>query len=212
MPSEVAAPVDRSGTIGIVPARFGDKIIGGAEIVLRHIAEGLQERGWAVEVLTTCAVDYFSWDNEVPAGLSEEGGLSVRRFPVVKSTSGRERDVLGHRMLAGDRLTLAEQVRWVNDDVRVPELYHYLLEHAQDYRALVFGPYLFWPAFTCSQVAPDRSLLWTCLHDEPYAYQQVFEPMLSGVAGLFMQTDPEHDLLHRVNSSPEPHALVGCGV
>lgn len=208
MPSEI----DRSGTLGIVPARFGDRIIGGAEIVLRHIAEGLQERGWSVEVLTTCAVDYFSWDNEVPAGESVEGGLRVRRFPVVRSTAGRERDVLGHRMLAGDRLTLAEQVRWMNDDVRVPELYHYLLGHAKNYRALVFGPYLFWPAFTCSQVAPDRSLLWTCLHDEPYAFQPVFEPLLSGVAGLFVQTDPEHDLLHRVNAAPAPHAVVGCGV
>lgn len=204
--------VDRAGRIAVIPARYGPKIIGGAEIVLRRIAAGLQDRGWDVEVLTTCAVDYFGWENEVPAGVSVEDGLTVRRFPVVKTTAGRERDVLGHRMLAGDRLTLAEQLRWLNDDVRVPELYDHLLDHAQDYRALLFGPYLFWPAFTCSQIAPERSLLWTCLHDEPYAYQPVFEPMLSGLAGLFLQTDPEHELAHRVVPHLAPHAVVGCGV
>lgn len=205
-------PVDRRGRIAVVPARFGPTIIGGAEIVLRRIASGLQDRGWDVEVLTTCAVDYFSWDNEVPAGLAVEDGLPVRRFPVVASTSGAERDALGHRMLAGDRLTPAEQMRWINADVRVPELFSYLLERSDDYRALLFGPYLFWPAFACSQVAPERSLLWTCLHDEPYAYQPVFEPLLSGLAGLFLQTDPEHELAHRIHATLAPHEVVGCGV
>ena len=208
MPSER----ERVGRIAVVPARFGPKIIGGAEIVLRHIASGLQDRGWDVDVLTTCAVDYFAWSNEVPAGLAVEDGLSVRRFPVVQSTKGHERDVLGHRMLAGDRLTTGEQLRWLNDDVRVPELYHYLLEHHADYRAMLFGPYLFWPAFACSQVAPERSLLWTCLHDEPYAYQALFQPMLSGLAGLFLQTEPEHDLAHKIVPDLAPHAVVGCGV
>jgi glycosyltransferase involved in cell wall biosynthesis len=60
---------------------------------------------------------------------------------------------------------------------------------------------------------PDRSILWTCLHDEPYAYQEVFEPVFAGVAGLFLQTAPEHDLAHRIHPvGLAPHALVGCGV
>ena len=209
---DASRPVDRRGLIAVVPARFGPAIIGGAEIVLRRIASGLQDRGWGVEVLTTCAVDYFSWDNEVPAGVAQEDGLRVRRFPVVASTSGHERADLGHRILAGEHLSPGEQMRWLNADVRVPELYHYLLEHGHGYRALLFGPYLFWPAFACSQIAPERSLLWTCLHDEPPAYLPLFEPLLSGLAGLYLQTDPEHDLAHRINSSLAPHAVIGCGV
>jgi glycosyltransferase involved in cell wall biosynthesis len=205
-------PDQRIGRIGIVPARFGPKIVGGAEIVLRHIAEGLQGRGWDVEILTTAATDYFSWENDQPVGTAVEDGLTVRRFEAVKSTPGTERSVLGHRMLAGDRLSLAEQERWMNDDVRVPDLYHHLLLHANEYRALVFGPYLFWPSYACSQVAPDRSLLWTCLHDEAAAYQDIYKPLLSGVAGLFLQTEPEHELAHAIHPQLAPHAVVGCGV
>lgn len=202
----------RVGKLGIVPARFGPKIVGGAEIVLRHIAEGLQGRGWDVEILTTAATDYFAWENDQPVGVREEDGLTVRRFEAVKSTPGTERSVLGHRMLAGDRLSLTEQERWMNDDVRVPDLYHHLLLHAHEYRALVFGPYLFWPSYACSQVAPDRSLLWTCLHDEAAAYQDIYKPLLSGVAGLFLQTEPEHELAHSIHPQLAPHAVVGCGV
>jgi glycosyltransferase involved in cell wall biosynthesis len=206
------ADVVRRGRLGFVPARFGPKIVGGAEIVIRKIAEGLQERGWDVEILTTTALDYFSWDNDMPPGEAVEDGLVVRRFTAVKSTPGVARADIGARLFAGEAVDITSQQAWMNDDVRVPDLFHFLLDHHEDYRALVFGPYLFWPAFACSQVAPDRSLLWTCLHDEPYAYLDLFEPALSGLAGLFLQTSPEHALLHRVNRSPAPHAVVGCGV
>lgn len=206
-------PVDRRGRLAFVPARYGPEIIGGAEIVLRRLALGLQDRGWDVEVLTTCALDYFTWENVLPAGKAMEDGLLVHRFPAVKSTPGTERSDLGHRMLAGERLSLHDQNRWVNDDVRIPDLFHHLLLQGGEYRAVVFGPYLFWPALACSQVVGDRSVFWTCLHDEPYAYQEVYAPLFSGAAGLFFQTEPEHDLAHRIHPDGlAPHALVGCGV
>ena len=41
-------------------------------------------------------------------------------------------------------------------------------------------------------------MLWTCLHDEPYAYLDLFQPVFTGVAGLFFQTDPEHELATRI--------------
>jgi glycosyltransferase involved in cell wall biosynthesis len=205
------APTDRTGTIALAPARFGTGTVGGAEIVLREVALGLRERGWDVEILTTCARDHFTWANELPAGTSHEDGLLVRRFPVVFDNTAERADH-ERTILAGGRLPVDAQQRWMNGGMRVPEMYHYLLDHADDYRALVFGPYLFWMAFACAQVAPQRSLLWTCLHDEPYAYLELFQPLLTGVAGLFLQTEPEHRLAHRVASPLAPHAVVGCGV
>ena len=136
----------------------------------------------------------------------------MRRFEAVKSTSGRERDEIGMRMFGGEQIPLAEQERWLNDDVRIPGLYQHLLTRGSEYRAIVFGPYLFWPSVACSQVHPTRSVLWTCLHDEPYAYQSIFKPVLSGVAGLFLQTEPEHQLAHSIFPQLAPHDVVGCGV
>lgn len=204
--------VDRSGTIAFAPARYGADVAGGAEIVMARMARGLAERGWAVEVLTTTSVDHFAWESAYPEGVSREDGLVVRRFEAVTTGAG-DRGELEHRILSGVRLSIEEQQRWMNAGVRMPGMFHHLLDHADDYRALVFGPYPFWPAYACSQVAPSRSLLWTCLHDEPYAYLDIFQPVLTGVAGLFLQTDPEHDLAHRVTTRGlAPHAVVGCGV
>ena len=203
---------DRAGKIAFVPARFGPEIIGGAEIVLRRMALGLQDRGWEVEVLTTAALDYFTWRNEMPVGVAQEDGLTVRRFEAVKSTAGTARHEIGMRMFGGEQIPLSDQETWLNDDVRIPGLYSHLLSHGSEYRAIVFGPYLFWPSVACSQIHPTRSLLWTCLHDEPYAYQSIFKPVLSGVAGLFLQTEPEHELAHSVFPTLAPHDVVGCGV
>ncbi|MGY1619679.1 glycosyltransferase family 4 protein [Geodermatophilus sp. SYSU D00691] len=211
MPS---SSVDRTGRLAFVPARYSSEGAGGggAELVMGRMARALQERGWDVEILTTTALDYITWRNEFPEGTAVEDGLTVRRFEAVKSTSGRERHEIGMRMFAGEAIPLGEQERWLNDDVRIPGLYSHLLTHGTDYRAIVFGPYLFWPAVACSQVHPTRSVLWTCLHDEPYAYQSIFQPVLSGVAGLFFQTEPEHKLAHSIFPKLAPHDVVGCGV
>jgi glycosyltransferase involved in cell wall biosynthesis len=207
----VTAGIDRTGRLALVPARFGPGLAGGAEIVLAQMARRLLARGWEVEILTTCALDHHSWENLLPAGKAMEDGMLVRRFPTV-TTSGPERAQLEQAILSGASLRLHEQQRWMNAGMRSPELFHYLLDHAGEYRAIVFTPYLFWITFACSQVAPERSVLWTCLHDEPYAYLSLFQPLLTGVAGLLFQTPPEHELAHRLVETLAPHALTGCGV
>src|SRR3954464_6277446 len=105
--------VDRTGRIGLVPARFGEGMVGGAEIVLAEMAKRLQARGWDVEILTTTALDHFKWDNVLPAGESVEQGLHVRRFPAVFEDSP-ERGELEAAMANGSPLTLHQQQRWIN--------------------------------------------------------------------------------------------------
>jgi glycosyltransferase involved in cell wall biosynthesis len=198
--------------IAFVPSRYGKDVIGGAETVFRELAHGLAERGWDVEVLTTCARDHFTWANEFEPGVEADGPVTVRRFPAVVSTPRRARAELGAAIEAGRRLTLAEEELWANDDLRVPELFHHLLDHAGDYRALGFGPYLFWPAYACSQLAPERTLLWACAHDEPHLRLEIFKPLFAGVAGVWFQAEPEHELAHAVFPRLAPHRVVGCGI
>ena len=46
----MTAPLDRSGRVALVPARFGQGAVGGAEIVLEQMARRLQARGWEVGI------------------------------------------------------------------------------------------------------------------------------------------------------------------
>ena len=49
-----------------------------------------------------------------------------------------------------------------------------------------------------AEVAPERSIIMPCLHDEPYAHLGVVGATLSSVAGLWFLSEPEHQLAHRV--------------
>jgi glycosyltransferase involved in cell wall biosynthesis len=202
----------RAGKLAFVPPRYGADVVGGAETVLRETATGLACRGWDVEVLTTCARDHFSWANEYPAGSEEVDGLAVRRFPTVVPTSRRERAEHEAGLLGGRPLTLREQQRWINADLRAPELFHHLLDTVGEYRAIVLGPYMFWTTFAGWQLAPAKTVLLPCAHDEPYIRLELFRPMFAGVAGLLFHTEPEHALAHSVVPDLAPHAVVGSGM
>jgi glycosyltransferase involved in cell wall biosynthesis len=200
------------GRIGLVPPRFGPEVVGGAEAVIASTARGLAERGHDVEILTTCARDHFTWANEYEPGTSEVDGITVRRFPTVIDTPRAERQAIHQAILAGHKIDLNMQSRWLNDDLRVPELWHHLLDHSERYRALVFAPYMFWTTFACGQVAPERTILMPCLHDEPEAYLEIFQPLFTGARGLWFLSDPERDLAARIFPLPASHAVTGAGV
>lgn len=198
--------------IAFVPPRFGPGVVGGAEAVVSEMARGLAARGHPVEVLTTCARDHYTWANEFPPGVVEEDGVVVRRFPAVRDTDGRARHVIGNKILAGDDVDVLDQYRWINGDLRAPELYEHLVDHAGEYRLLVFAPYMFWTTFAGASVAPDRTVVMPCLHDEPTAYLDVFRPQFEDSYALWFLSEPERALMERIARVPRRSAVLGAGV
>lgn len=203
---------DRSGRIAFVPPRYGPDVVGGAEVVFAEIAHGLAARGWEVEVLTTCARDHYTWANEYPAGTSVDGELTIRRFPTIIDTPGKHRDHIGHRLLAGERLSIPEQQLWINDSLRVPDLWHHVLDHGTDYRAMILGPYMFWTTYAVGQIHPERTFLIPCLHREPAASLEIYQPLFEGARGIFFLSDPERDLANELFHLPAQHEVVGSGI
>ena len=198
--------------IALVPPRYGPDVVGGAELVLREVAHGLSARGWQVDVLTTCARDHYTWQNHYPAATTADGEVKVTRYPVVNDTSGAARAELTRTLATGEVPTLAQQEAWMNDGLRVPELFHALLDTAEQYRAIVVSPYLFWTSFAGGLVAPERTIVRPCLHDEPEARFELFEPLITGVAKLWLNTNPELDLLDRIWPRHGPAEVIGEGV
>ncbi len=203
----------RVGRLGFVPVRFGDEIVGGAEMLVREMADGLARRGWPVDLLTGCTRDHFREVAHYAPGVTHRAsGARVLRFPGVASLHRADR-VLGNRMLAaGEPLTIEAQYRWCNDDVRVPGLFDHLVDHAHEYRALVFAPYLYWTTVAGSLVAPERTIVLPCLHDEPAASLELFGRALRESRGVWFLTEPEADLARRLHPGLSEHAVIGAGV
>jgi glycosyltransferase involved in cell wall biosynthesis len=179
--------------------------------MVREQAIGLAARGHQIEVLTTCAIDHRTWKNALPAGETNEGGLTVRRFPVVGLPDAGRFAALEGRICAGYQLDEREELSWINSRLRVPELYLHIAERAEQYDVIIYSPYLFWTTLYCIGLAPDKSVLIPCLHDEAYAYLNAVRAALAGAASVWFLSEPEHQLAHRLAPLP-PHRVVGSAV
>lgn len=173
--------------------RFGEGFAGGAEMLAGSLAGRLAARGDRVEILTTCARDNRSWDNELPAGTTHELGLRVTRFPV----DPRNLEVwvpLQISICDGIEPSVESQLDWMANSVNSSGLYQALARSADEFDAIFFAPYLFGTTFWGSLIRPDKSLLIPCLHDEPYAYVEVTRSMFRQISGVIFNSGAEMEL------------------
>ena len=80
--------------VAFVVQRYGEGVTGGSESLARAVAERLAG-DYRITVFTSCARDYVTWRNELPAGLERLAGVDVRRFP-----SASERDLAAFNAFA----------------------------------------------------------------------------------------------------------------
>lgn len=195
-----------------VAPRYGESILGGAEALARGLAERLAARGDRVEVFSTCAVDHVSMRNALPAGEAVERGVRVRRFPIQPATAGHmaERD----RMLGPARPDAQAQFDWIHAGAHSPELYAALARDAAGFDLIFVIPYLFPLCVYAAAVAPERTIAWPCLHDEPFADSAPARLFLSGTRGVMCNAPPELDLTRRVlgGAGAERLRVVGFGL
>ena len=90
--------------LACVVHRYGPQATGGSEAHCRALALRLAANpNHQVDVLTSCATDYITWKNVLPAGESRDGGVRVMRFPVARRRRlNRFREVSEH-VFAGHR-------------------------------------------------------------------------------------------------------------
>lgn len=187
----------RARSYAFVLPRFGEGIIGGEVTLVGQLAAELQRRGNPVQILTTCARDNRSWENEYAPGRAEAFGLPITRFPV----DARDLEAWIPKQISiseGMNLSLDDQLAWMEHSVNSRALYRHILEEASSFDALFFAPYLFGTTFWGSLLVPERSYLIPCLHDECYAYTDVVASMFRQVAGAVFNAPPEQELACRL--------------
>lgn len=209
------------GRIAIVVPRYGEEILGGAETLARGLAENLVDRGLEVDVLTTCARDHFTWHNYYRPGSEIINHVHVRRFPVNRDRGVKIFLDLSRKIATHQELTTEEQYGWIDEGVHSASLYDYIDRSGGLYDLLIFVPYLFGTTYYGSTLRPEKSIIWPCLHDEPYAYFEATRTMLEECRGIMFNSWPEMEFakerLRIVNDGMRVigfgfHDLTGVGV
>lgn len=197
--------------LAVVVPRYGSHVLGGAETLARRFAEAAVRRGWTVEVWTTCAHSHYTWENVYPAGSATCHGVVVRRFPITLWDPARRGD-LEVRLATRGMLHSSEAYAWLDSGPHSPALYAHVARHAADFDAVIALPYALPLIHYAAWAAPDRTVLWPCLHDEPYAYLEPVRLLLENVRGLIFNAPEEaHLALHRLKIRPRRWAVLGAG-
>jgi glycosyltransferase involved in cell wall biosynthesis len=199
------------GALAFVCPRYGTEVLGGAETVVREMAERLHARGLPVEVLTTCAVDHHTWENSYDPGMAYVNGIGVHRFPIERGNVKRQR-ALGDLIGSGRTTSLEEQESWLNEGFRSSGLFHHLMENHNRYHTIILTPYMFWTTYACAQIAPHKNLLRPCLHDEIFARLDIYKPIFRDARGIIFNTDPEAELARGLFELPQHTDVVGEGI
>ncbi len=200
--------------LAIVVPRYGPNIVGGAESFARQLAEHLPAPEFDVQVLTTCTDDLSTGENVYPPGCTRLNGVWVRRFPIDTRFRDTARFHALNRKLAMEAsLSVDEQYAWIDNNIHSPALYAYLIQYGEMFDLLLFIPYLYGITFYGSILHPHKTVLWPCLHNEPFAYFLETRLMLTSCRGVMFNSQPELMLASErlCLKLPRP-AIVGGGI
>jgi glycosyltransferase involved in cell wall biosynthesis len=202
----------RRAEIALVVQRYGPDVTGGSEALARALAERLAS-AFEVTVFTSCARDYVTWRNELPAGEQELNGVTVRRFPVEE-----ERDLAAFNRF-GESLydrphTDDDERAWLRQQgPYVPRLVEALAAERDRFRAVLFFTYLYYPTVEGLRAAPARSILVPTTHDEPPLRFRLYRELFETARAFAFLTPAEEALVRsRFDVGARPALVAGMGV
>ncbi|MBN2056363.1 glycosyltransferase family 4 protein, partial [bacterium] len=198
--------------IGFVIQRYGVEVAGGAELHCRWVVERLAAHH-EVEVITTTAIEYLTWENDYPTGMENVNGVPVRRFHVE-----RKRDEESFQRLSNQvcfhRHPDRDERAWVEEHGPVaPQLTDYLRAHHGDYDALVFFCYRYWTSFHGITIAPAKSILVPTAEHDRAIHLRIFKRFFSIPARILYNSPEEKKLIHDISATPPAQGpVVGVGI
>jgi len=106
-----------------------------------------------------------------------------------------------------------EEIVFQQEMVNSPRLYQYISTKIDQYSLFVFIPYMFGTTYYGIQACYKKAILIPCLHDESYAYMDIFRECFSKTAGMVFLSEPERLLAQRLYGvSGETFQSLGAGV
>jgi glycosyltransferase involved in cell wall biosynthesis len=199
--------------VAFVVPRYGAEIRGGAEVGARMLAERLvADRGYEVEVLTTCALDAITWRDELPSGTSVERGVTVHRICSAAGRNEHFHPLWAQLMVDPGAASAADCAKWVAwQGPLAPDLVEAVA--ASDADVVAFYPYLYYPTVYGLPLVRDRAVLHPAAHEEPALHLPVFDELFRSCRGFAFHSRSERALVNaRFGVASTPQVLIGLGV
>ena len=183
--------------MAFVVQRYGAEVNGGAETLARDMVEHLSG-SFDVEVLTTKAVDYITWEDSYEKELDQVHGITVRRFSVAEPRNIKRFIKSSNKVIENPNHTREQEDEWFDlQGPYTPELVKYIDSHADDYDVFVFMTYLYYTTVKGLPKVAHKAVLIPTAHDEPPVYLKTFKEIFTIPKGMFYLTHEEQEFVER---------------
>ena len=198
--------------LAFVVQRYGADIAGGSEAHCRELAERLAGRH-DITVLTTCARDYVSWANEMPAGETTERNVRVRRFPVARRRRLKAFADISDEVFSGPSAPDRQEAWFVANGPETPALIDHLRTHGASYDAVLFWAFRYYPSYFGLPLVAGRAILVPTAEDDRAIDLDVLADYFRRPAGYLFLTPEEETLVStRAGRRPARSAIIGAGL
>lgn len=198
--------------LAVVVMRYGEDVNGGAEQYCKMVSERLC-KFHDVDVLTTKAIDHFSWKDEYENDVDMINGVTVRRFSV-----DRPRNIQDFNRYTGllfdssRRHTISDEEEWMKlHGPYSSSMLKFITDHRDDYDVFLFMTYLYAHTYFGLPLVKDKAILIPTAHDEPLIYLKLFRRLFNAPAAIFYNTSSEMRLVNSVTGNVNVYNNGGHG-
>lgn len=203
--------------IAFINQRYGKEVAGGSESYTRAVAEHLAKaygEQLEIEVLTSKALDYVTWQDSYSCDEEMINGIKVRRFGVKHKRSRvfqRGPQILMQYL--GIHWKWLEELRLRARGPYVPALVEYIKEHKDEYDAFIFVTYLYYPAYFGAKEVYEKAFFIPTAHDEEPIYMNIYRDLFCEVKGLIYLTPEEKNFVEKTfHNESLPNQVIGMGI
>jgi glycosyltransferase involved in cell wall biosynthesis len=197
--------------IAIVVQRYGLEINGGAEYHARLIAEKLSKY-FSIEVFTTTAYDYVTWDHYYEQQRETLNGILVNRFRVKKP---RNPQIFGkvQNIVFYEEHSFADELLWLEEEgPLVPGLILDLKKRENEFVYFIFFSYRYYHSYHGVKLLAHKAILVPTAEHDQVIYLNLFKDFFGLPAAIIYNSWEEKELINRVaDNSAVYGAVVGIG-
>ncbi len=201
--------------IAFINQRYGLEVNGGSEYYTRLIAERLTPH-YQVDVITTKALEYTTWENHYSADEETINGVRVLRFPVEHPRAKDFNDCNGAylQQLADGKPDLQKEAVWFEKQgPYCPAAIDYIRAHKDDYDAFIFVTYLYYLTVKGMPEVAQKAIFIPTAHEEPFIHFKTYENLFTLPKSYIFLTDEEKELVQNLfHTQAIPCDVMGTGV
>jgi glycosyltransferase involved in cell wall biosynthesis len=197
--------------VAIVSSRFHPELSGGAEKLALDYALLLKEK-YSVEIFTTAARDYITWENELPLGQTDWQSIKINRYPTIFPRNLKSMNQSLNRLLKlADKVKPEDEREFIKlQGPYSPILCASLLEREKEFSCIFLIGYLYFPIVELIPKLSGKVILVPTFHDEPVLHLPLYKRLYHADLHYGFNAPEEKELyIRHFQKYPRSSRIIG---